>query len=217
MEPAEDNELESTPEDAPEWLLVDAPMVIPPIRIAFGYQSRVGKDTAAKYIKSKYGGEIFSFSESVYTIARSIQTILGKPVEKDPKLLQWIGMGLRNHYSPDVWVNATMDKIRANGIGCENMKLREITIVTDLRFPNEFAALKAAGFTTVKITRADRPIDRDPNHISETALAEFDFAFTIEHAQAGGIEEGIAQLDPPPSQVGWDFVAKATEGDGCVV
>ncbi len=162
---------------------------IKPIRIAFGHQSRVGKDTAADYICNTYGANTCRFSSGIYHIAESIQAYLGRDKVKDPGLLQFLGEGLRQHYGDDVWVNPARESI------CDLMQLlpQSNITVTDLRHINEAEMLTELGFITVKIVRPDCVIDRDPNHISETALANYNFDYTI--INDGTVDELYDKLD----------------------
>jgi dephospho-CoA kinase len=79
---------------------------------------------------------------------------------------------LRDHYGGDVFVNKVIDDVTT---AINNNPAINI-IITDVRYLNEFEALKKLGFTTVKITRDIRVINRDSNHTSETSLvgAKFD-------------------------------------------
>lgn len=129
------------------------------IRIAFGSKARVGKDTSADYIKERFGGNIVRFASPVYEIAGLIQQYLGKPNVKDPGLLQLIGNGLRNHYGNTIWTDRAEIQFDDNNI-----------IIPDMRFVNEFEMLKRNKFITVKLTRSNRIIDRDPNDPSEIGL-----------------------------------------------
>src|SRR5579885_1162044 len=103
------------------------------LKIAFGNKSRVGKDTAADYIIHRYGGIRLRFSKGVYDIGTDIQKILNKPIEKDPKLLQWIGLGLREVYGENIWVD--MVKKQIDNI-THNVSPKEAPnmVITDLRF-----------------------------------------------------------------------------------
>jgi hypothetical protein len=143
------------------------------MRIAFGHKSRSGKDTCADYIIKRYGGTKLNIAAPVYAISFSIQQVLNLPVgQKEPPLLQYIGEGMRNIYGKDIWVRQLGPKIEHQGAG-------EHLIVADLRYSNEAEYLRAKGFTLVNIRRPNRPIDRDPSHISENDLNEYDFDFTI--------------------------------------
>lgn len=142
------------------------------LRIAFSGKARSGKDTAAEWCVERYGGVTLRFAQGVYEVGGLIQKYFGLEQKKDPALLQMIGLGLRGVYGDDVWVNALKSRIAG---------LPEDTniYVADVRFPNEVLALQQLGFTVVRIERQDRPIDRDPNHPSETALDNYPFTHTI--------------------------------------
>lgn len=157
------------------------------LRIAVGHQARVGKDTFADRVKSICDVTVLSFAGALYEVTESIQSILGRSVKKDPVLLQKQAMLMREHYGEDVWVDKVLTVVNAVDNPDTNI------IVTDLRFPNEMAALKKNGFITIKIVRSDRPIDRDPTHVSEVALsaAEFDYVIT----NNGTLEEYYAEID----------------------
>ncbi len=142
------------------------------LRLALGHQARVGKDTFADRMCAIYTGKKLSFASGIYMIAEECQRCAGVNTCKDPRLLQTIGTAMKAHYGDDIWVKRTMQEVAAAGPN-DNI------IVCDMRFPNEMAALKAAGFTTIRITRADRPIDRDAMHESETALAGAQFDHEI--------------------------------------
>lgn len=159
------------------------------LRIALGHQARVGKDTFAEQVIKRYGGYQVSFAEGVYELAAQIQSFFGFDIRKDPGLLQLIGVGMREHYSADIWVNRADNRIKE----ILSKHPRANIIITDMRFPNEMEYLTRTGFTTVKITRENRPIDRDPNHISETALAMSKFDFHI--ANDGTKEEFLKNVD----------------------
>jgi hypothetical protein len=159
------------------------------LRIAVGNKSRVGKDTFADRVTCLAGGSRFAFASRLYDVTRAIQAALGVPTEKDPALLQTVGTMLRTHYSPDIFVRATMDAIDAVTTEAPWSNL----IVTDLRQVNEFEALKKDGFVTVRVVRADRVIDRDPNHSTETELDNTPFDYVI--TNDGTMDEYIENID----------------------
>jgi hypothetical protein len=159
------------------------------LRIALGHQARVGKDTFADILVAKYGGCKLSIASGVYDIVSHCQQYLGFEVKKDAALLQFIGVGLRNHYGGDIWVDRVVNEIRQIDRDVPETHI----IVCDMRFPNEMEKLKGEGFTTIKITRSRRPIDRDPTHISETALAGSVFDHAI--VNDGTLEEYTATIE----------------------
>jgi len=145
-----------------------------PIRIAFGHQARTGKDTACEYLSKTFGGETLRFASGVYDVAGLMQDYFGKDRAKDTHLLQMIGLGLRDVYGSDVWVDRVSRAIEA-------LPPDTNIYIPDVRFPNEADMLRKCGFKIVKLTRRDRPIDRDPNHPSETSLADYPFDLVIEN------------------------------------
>jgi len=115
------------------------------------------KAHAAKFKKS-YGG--------FYT-----QYVVGMRQMTVRQLLQEIGTdAMRDSLHPSVWVNSLMSEYKCvpadrapNGWDCDNW------IITDLRFPNEYGAVKSKGGIVVKI---ERPGIQSTNHPSETSLDE---------------------------------------------
>jgi len=95
-------------------------------------------------------------------------------------LLQKLGSLLREHYGEDILITGMLDLIKI-------VPPEHNVVVTDMRTPREMAALKEAGFTTIKITRKDRPIDRDQKHSTEVGLADATFDLHLEND--GTIEE----------------------------
>lgn len=154
------------------------------LRLAFGHKARSGKDTAAEYISRKIGVEFVNvkFTTKLYDTMYLVQNFLGLPQEKDPKLLQWLGTDYGRAIDPDFWVKRT------------EVPVDMAAVVTDLRFPNEADHLKKLGFVLIKVNRPDRPIDRDPTHISETALDNYEgWDYIIDNT--GTLEDFHQKLD----------------------
>lgn len=142
------------------------------MKIAFGHQARIGKDTACDYLSKKYGGNIYSFSSPLYQILYHAQDVCGFPHKKDTQFLQFIGNEWGRKNNPDVWVDALI----------KSLDFKSNCFISDLRYPNEAKKLKDNGFLLVKIIKNDRIIDRDPNHESEIALKDYDsWDFIIEN------------------------------------
>lgn len=139
------------------------------MRIAFGCQARVGKDTACSYLALNYGGKILSFAEPLYELLYHCQNQLNFPLQKDRKFLQFIGTDWARGHDKDVWVKKLISRLPHEGN----------VFVSDLRFPNEMKALRDNGFVCVQIHR--KSSTREMNHESETALLGFDFDFLIEN------------------------------------
>jgi hypothetical protein len=143
------------------------------MKIAFGYKMGVGKDEACSYLQKKYGGHIISFAQPLYSIQTYAQKICGFPIEKDRKLLQFIGTEWARKKDPDVWIRLAL----------QNMPKNENIFLSDLRFPNELEYLKKEGWVCIKIKRSlqhNRKGTGSISHESETLLdnildSEWDF------------------------------------------
>lgn len=147
------------------------------MRIAFGYKMGTGKDTAVSYLMSKYGGKQICFASPIYDIMYYAQERCGFPIEKDRQFLQYIGTEWGRSREENVWVRLA---IEATPPPSEN------AFLSDLRFPNEFKALKEKDWVCVKLVR-DQQEDRKGSgshaHSSENALdsipdEEWDFVIT---------------------------------------
>lgn len=159
--------------NASNFSYVQTAIEVIPFKVAFGHKARVGKDTACEYLNKLLHGKNYRFADPVYDIGGLIQDYLGKPRVKDPLLLQTIGLKLREVYHSNIWVDTLLRKL------AEDSGFVNLACVPDMRFKNEMEALKAAEFVTIKINRANRIIDRDPNHPSEIDLDDGVFDFTI--------------------------------------
>lgn len=92
-------------------------------------------------------------------------------------MLQKLGTeAIRYGLHPDAWINALM---------CDYKKIKNEDeeyeypnwIITDLRFPNEYEAVKKRGGICIKIIRSDDQ-DLQP-HISETSLNNYTFDYIL--------------------------------------
>lgn len=150
------------------------------MKIAIGSKSRTGKDTIADILLQEYGGTKLAFSDALYDISGYVQEKLSRPVQKDPKLLQTIGESLKDVYGRSVWVTYLENELR---------RTKGNIFVTDLRFPEEWEMLKKNGFLMINVERPDRPITRDPNHISEIALDKNDFVWDFIVCNDGSLDD----------------------------
>lgn len=98
------------------------------------------------------------------------------------EFMQFFGTNImRKMYSP-IWINATINKIQQEG--------STLSIVPDVRFPNEVEAIRAAGGKVVKLTRQ---ISED-NHESETALNDYnDYDYVIDN-QNMSLDDFVAEV-----------------------
>lgn len=86
------------------------------------------------------------------------------------QLLQSVSQKMRE-VNPDTWVNALFSQLGADSFW----------VIDDLRYKNEAAAIKAAGGILIRLDgRLALALDtRDPNHISETELDNYEFDMII--------------------------------------
>ncbi len=141
------------------------------MKIAFGYKISSGKDTCVDYLIEKYGGHKISFAQHLYDILYYAQKVCGFEIEKDRKFLQWVGTEWARARDSDVWVRLTIKE-------SERIKKEEINkniYCSDVRFLNEFEALKKNGWVLIKINRPEINSDirigtGSISHISENML-----------------------------------------------
>lgn len=159
--------------------------------IGLGHKARVGKDTTAGFIIGLTGGaaERFGFADDLYSIAR----VMFGMTTKDPTLLQVLGTEVFRKKDPDTWINSLYWKLQD--------RKPSIAVITDCRFPNEAAFVKALGGTMVKIVRlnADDSVfqapDRNPLHPSESALNDYQGWDHVLVARSGDLQSLYTQVE----------------------
>lgn len=137
------------------------------MKLAFGASSRVGKDTAADIILRYYNGKSYAFADPLRDIMSYAQTVAGFPVEKDRSFLRWIGTEWGRNKSPNVWIDHLLKRVRSNPT--------PVSIVTDVRFRNEFDVLKSDGWTMVRITRIGAPEPFPEEELCHGAAVPWDY------------------------------------------
>jgi len=154
------------------------------LRIAFSGKMQVGKTTSAEYLVRKYGFVKLAFADKLKEIARDLFPEQFEKGEKPRKLLQDLGIKMRE-IDEDVWVNYVMRKIKSLP------KETNITI-DDLRFLNEYKALKNEGFFVVRIIR-NVPPSPYLNHQSEIEVDKMPYDWVIYNTST--LENLYAELD----------------------
>ena len=101
------------------------------------------------------------------------------------ELLQYFGTDIMRKMHENVWVNHTINKIKS--------EQSELSIVADVRFPNEVDAILEAGGEVIKLQRA--PLKDE--HSSETALDKknFDQSKFTHIVPSGSISELCENLE----------------------
>ena len=121
--------------------------------------------------------ELFYNNKSLEILKERTQPILWGKTYRE--LCQSLGDWGRNDVSPDLWVNALMNRVAA----------RDRVVIDDVRLPNEAQAIRDRGGFLIKIVRdsATRP----NNHHSEGGLEneKFDAVLT----NNGSVEEFLHQ------------------------
>lgn len=147
--------------------------------VGIGHKARVGKDTCAWHLitslrSSGIDARRYGFADALKAVCRVEYNM----TTKDAVLLQQVGVRYRDGYragdeyrpsmdvpapTPDIWVTTLLDTIAEDA--------PRVAVISDTRFRNEVAAIRAAGGLYLRIDRASRPATgRDDTHISEVDL-----------------------------------------------
>lgn len=102
-------------------------------------------------------------------------------------MLQRLGTeALRENLHKEVWINALFADFKCTTIaqGHDEFDVLDVDVepswvITDLRFPNEFNAIKSRGGTTIRVTRPLQATTNAAFHSSETSLDSHTFDFEI--------------------------------------
>lgn len=179
-----------------------------------GY-ARAGKDTAGTYLVGHFGFQRRSFADTLRAVLLATDpmvpagrhaTVRGdapsfvplhhlvdmfgweeaKATEPDSAygvraLLQRLGTDAgRRHLGENVWVDAAM------------RDLPERTVFTDVRFPNEADAIRAAGGKVVRIVRPGTgPVN---DHPSETALDTYGYDASLYAENVPQLHTAVAEM-----------------------
>jgi hypothetical protein len=134
------------------------------MRIALSGYMGSGKTTIANMIKEKstYMVEIVPFATKLKQLAKEFGWD-GQKDDKGRKFLQLLGTDVGRCYKPNYWIDTWLD--------CQtSASLRtDFFIADDARFPNEVAAIQAAGGIHIKVVRPGFEPGPDA-HASETSL-----------------------------------------------
>ena len=176
--------------------------------IGLGHKARQGKDTAATELATLFPPELdvrrVAFADALRAevgeairraggaaaLVGALQAFGNAPDwlraepagQKQRTLLQWWGTDLRRSADPDYWVRRFSGRLDAS--------YADVSIVTDLRFPNEADFIRSQGGVLVKVTRTTPPDVNVPEHESERALdgyTHWDYhleAATVDELQA---------------------------------
>ena len=138
-----------------------------------------GKDEVAKFLVEKHGFERRAFADKIRDMLYEMNPMIGtEPLQifvdvngwdeakRHPevrRLLQKLGVSVRNHLSPSAWINPVVRSINPG----------DRIVITDVRFLNEVEMIRK-GFENSEIWRVERPgVGPVNNHISESELANY--------------------------------------------
>jgi len=154
------------------------------LRIAFSGKMQVGKTTSADYLVQKYGFIKLSFAGKLKEIAKDLWPEQFECNQKPRQLLQDLGMKMRE-IDQDVWVNYVLRIIKS-------LPKETNIVIDDLRFLNEYKALKNVGFFVVCIIR-NVPPSPYSNHQSELEVDKMPYDWIIYNTST--LENLYAELD----------------------
>lgn len=169
------------------------------LKLFISGKQRAGKNKSATYISNKLSAAYpnlivkeIAFADPINKIERYAQETLGFEEEKDRTLRIMLGGWARQH-NPKIFINLAL----------REAKLNDNVIITDGRYVNEFEALKAAGFYTLRIVaneqvRLARGADLQHLHSqSETDLDDYEKKGKFDSliVNEGSLASLYAQLD----------------------
>lgn len=133
-----------------------------PLLIGVTGYARYGKDTVGRILTEHHGYRRIGFADNVRKTALALDPIIesstgarlseivalhgweyAKELHEVRRTLQRMGTEVgRNHFGRDVWINMALKGVK------------EYTVVTDVRFPNEAEAIKERGGVIWRVLRS---------------------------------------------------------------
>lgn len=145
-----------------------------------GY-ARSGKDSVAEILSADYGFTRVAFADALKDVAYLADPHFLRPLvdaygwdaaKKEPKVrefLQDLGVAVRLILGPDTWIDAALPDTKPPF----GSPVQPLTVVSDVRFPNEAAAIRERGGVVWQVVRPGvGPVNA---HESESALFTSDF------------------------------------------
>jgi hypothetical protein len=181
-------------------------------------RARSGKDTAAAHLVSTLHYVPVAFASPLKTAAEQLDPIVSFeptgfgpiPVRLTDALRRWGWEEAKDRYpevrrclqhmgqtvrdlEPDFWLNIALSRVT------EAQKWNIPVVVTDCRYPNEAEALKARGFTTVRIVRPSVRAGLAGEHESETALDQYVTDYVVSNrGTVAELHDAILSMVRPP-------------------
>lgn len=167
-----------------------------------------GKDLCAEVIQGVNNSQLWEIKRFAYRVKQISSLMLNIPVEdfesrtvKSMYLEDWgmtvreflqrIGTdAVRDNLHPDAWVLSLMSEYEEG----------DNWIITDLRFPNEFDAVKERGGICIRVIRNDIQDINPDGHASETSLdsyslnGQFDHYIRADKGDIGSIKTQVNEI-----------------------
>lgn len=155
------------------------------MKIAISGKMGSGKTALANVLQDRYLFHKFSFADKLKKTAMDLwglsrDDVYGPNKKNYRKLMQDFGKHMRD-VDENVWVNIILREIKAREAlietyGTENI-FGDNIVIDDVRYKNEYHALKEAGFVMVRMDASDTARKRrlgdgflETNHLSEVDL-----------------------------------------------
>jgi len=159
--------------------------MLPRLVLGFGHRRRRGKDLSCRLAAELLAGldvpcRVDHFARSLKEGVKAIFGLTEDQVNGDAKftpdpfwqdtprrILQLVGTEcMRNGYDKQIWARTLERRALADP--------KTSVVIGDVRFPNEVAAIHRLGGFVVRVDRDVPARPEEDNHLSETALADYD-------------------------------------------
>jgi len=148
--------------------------------------ARAGKDEVARTLVEEKGWTRIAFADPLKQIAKELGWD-GTKDEAGRRLLQSLGVAVRDHLSPDAWVQAAEDDIE---------RIQGPVVITDVRFPNEVQMIRRRGGKMVRIMRPGTGAVNE--HISEHAIDDDDCDLVLANdGSLADLQAAVLRYDEP--------------------
>lgn len=125
-------------------------MSIEGVSIALTGEMRSGKDEVGKILVEEFGFKRYAFGDGIRKVTRKLFPHEFENGVKPRKLLQEFGQEQVARY-PRVWVDACFREMLFDEVD----PVTDNVVITDLRQPHEYEALKESGFVIVRVNTKD--------------------------------------------------------------
>lgn len=176
-----------------------------PLIVTISGKARNGKDTISKMLKElmkdKKKSIVFHYADAVKMCAERYYNWDGQKDIKGRTLLQKVGTEFGREKNQNVWVEIAMLLFETV------LSDFDVIFIPDCRFPNEIELIRSCGYDVISIKvirdNFDNGLtDEQKNHISETALDDYIFDFTVHASNLYELEQQAKILSDSISKMG---------------